>query len=528
MSNMYIINLMKDKKRENILFGIIWLILVAAYSVLVMRFQMYDCIDYDSSYQYFLNLHSPGEMFELLKLDYSPPLYAWLIKIYSSIFGTSLSVLRTSSLIIMAYFFYLLLFPLRRLMGKQAALLSAVMLLCSDYNIYFGHLIRPTLLGYVLTTGVFIYAALSYFEHKRSDVIKLSILSITSMYTHNTSLISAFCVYAVLCLLSLKKKNRSLLKPYLISGSVIAVLYVPWLMVTLRQLGNANESFWNLRMTMSETLDYLLLRPLANKNIGILALVVLVVILLSLLISPLLLLDRKKIHNAKTFKDLKGIISAPEEVSYVKKTGLMLVMVAVSFIAFYLFSYKLNIQTPRYFYVLTGGVFICFASLIASGDKKKILTILTITIMPISMICSYIKNYTVSTETEVDRLRSDISASLGDGESLTFYHPYENDLGITCYLFPKSMHVTDENTFTVLLTYDVFAADIRDLDHSQSIKDFTDSFYVFQYSNDSDYCYVPLEDGTYSVTKVGIYNLPYIGTEAGDIPVAVYRISTVS
>ena len=137
---------MKDKKRENTLFCIIWLLFVAAYSVLVMRFQMYDCIDYDSSYQYFLNLHSPGEMIELLKLDYSPPLYACLLKVYSTLFGSSLSILRISSLVIMAYFFYLLLFPLRRLLGKQAAFLSAVMLFCSDYNIYFGHIIRPTLL----------------------------------------------------------------------------------------------------------------------------------------------------------------------------------------------------------------------------------------------------------------------------------------------------------------------------------------------------------------------------------------------
>lgn len=528
MSFMYIINHMKDKKRENILFCIIWLLFVAAYSVLVMRFQMYDCIDYDSSYQYFLNLHSPGEMIELLKLDYSPPLYACLLKVYSTLFGSSLSILRISSLVIMAYFFYLLLFPLRRLLGKQAAFLSAVMLFCSDYNIYFGHIIRPTLLGYVLTTGVFIYAALSYFERSISDVIKLAILSIASMYTHHTSLISAFCVYAILCILSLKKTNRSLLKPYLISGSVIAVLYVPWLMVTLRQLGNASESFWNLRMTMSETLDYLLLRPLANKNIGILALIVLVVILLSLLVSPLLLLDRKKIHNAKTFKDLRGIVSSPEDISHIKKTGLMLVMVAVSFIAFYLFSYKLNIQSPRYFYVLTGGVFICFASFIVSGDRKKILTGLTTVIMSVALICSYIKAYSVSNDSEINRLYSDINASREDASSLIFYHPYENDLGVGCYLFPDAVHVTDENTFTVLLTYDVFTADIRDLEPSQSITDLTDNFYVLQYSNDSDYCYVPLKDGSYSVTKIGVYYLPYVGTEAGDIPVAVYRISTVS
>ena len=515
---------MTDKKRDNLIFFLVWLVLTAAYSVLVMHFQMYNCIDYDSSYQFFLNTHSPGEMIDLLKLDYSPPLYSCLLKVYSTVFGSSLSILRISSLVIIAYFFYLLLFPLRRLMGKQAALLGAVMLFCSDYNIYFGHIIRPTLLGYVLTTGVFIYAALTYFEHKRSDIIKLAVLSVTSMYTHNVSLISAFCVYAVLCLLSLKKKDRSLLKQYLISGSVIAVLYLPWLTVTLRQLGNANASFWNLRMTMSETLDYLLLRPLANKNIGILALAVLIIILLAFLISPLLLLDRQKIHNAKNFKDLKDAVSDPEAVSYMKKTGLMFVMVALSFIAFYLFSYKLNIQTPRYFYVLTGGVFICIASAIASGDKKKILTGITIAVMPVALICSYVKTYSVANTNEINRLYSDISVSREDDIPLTFYHPYENDLGVACYLFPDAVHVTDENTFTVLLTYDVFNTDIRDLNGSQSIADLTDSFYIFQYSNDADYCYVPLEDGTYSVAKIGTYNLPYVGTEAGDIPVAVYKI----
>ena len=92
-------------------------------------------------------------MYDLLLQDYSPPLYAIALKAYSVVFGTDLNVLRSANLILTAYLFFVTLFPLRRLTGAKCSLLSSVLILCSQYNYYFGHVIRPAYPGYILTTA---------------------------------------------------------------------------------------------------------------------------------------------------------------------------------------------------------------------------------------------------------------------------------------------------------------------------------------------------------------------------------------
>ena len=76
--------------KETYIFGGIWLLLVALTAAAFCLFQTYHAVDYDSSYQYFLCQHSWKDMFDLLLKDYSPPLYAIVLKAYSLIIGTSI------------------------------------------------------------------------------------------------------------------------------------------------------------------------------------------------------------------------------------------------------------------------------------------------------------------------------------------------------------------------------------------------------------------------------------------------------
>ena len=72
---------MEKTKRSNLIYALIGLGFTAALFVWSFLLCREDCTAYDNSYQYFLNLHSWKDMFDLIKLDYSPPLYSFVLKL---------------------------------------------------------------------------------------------------------------------------------------------------------------------------------------------------------------------------------------------------------------------------------------------------------------------------------------------------------------------------------------------------------------------------------------------------------------
>ena len=507
-------------KRDDLAFAGIWAALTALSALLLFRFQTYASIDYDSSYQYFLTKHSWKEMFDLLLKDYSPPLYSIFIKAYSLLAGTGLVALRTSNIILTSYLFFVSLFPLRRLLGKKASVLATVMLLCSQYNIYFGHLIRPTYMGYVLTTAVFVYAALALFDRKTSDVITLAAAAILSMYTHNVSLTTAFCVYGILCIATLIKKDMALFKKFLISGIIVGILYIPWLTVTASQYNTVSNSFWNNRMSVAETMDCVYSVPFFHRGNVIIRLLITMFVLIATLISPLLALDRNRLHKASSFSDMGKAFKSASSLDIFKRTAFIALMQIISLLGFFLFSYHLQIQTPRYFYILAGGALIFIAGFVSLGDTKHILTAAFLLVMPFNMLSNYMHFDSYCNESEIERLYADIS-NASSGSEYYFYHCDEQGLGITSYLFPDSVHLTDDNTYTVLLTYDVFTTDIRQLRDGESILDESDEVFILTYY----YLNIPLEEDEYELQEIGSYSLPYVGTESANTDMYLFKIT---
>ena len=506
--------------KETYIFGGIWLLFMVLTFIAFITFQSYNCVDYDSSYQYFLVQHGWKDMHGLLLKDYSPPLYTYVLKAYSLVFGSSLNALRGSNLILTGYLFFLSLFPLRKLAGAKCSLIGSVLLLCSQFNCYFGHLIRPTYAGYVLTTAVFIYAALSFFDKEGKYVITLAVVSLLSMYTHNVSLISAFCVYGILCILTLISKDKKKFLRYLISGGIIGVLYLPWLAVTTSQLGAVNKDFWSLRMGVGETVDFVYSYPFFNRSNDIVNLVIALFVMASCIAGIVVIVDRKKLRKAQTLKDLGGILKDEESKDILKKSCFIALMQIVSLAAFFIFSHKLGTQSPRYFYVLTGGALIFMGGFMSLADKKHIVTIIALIVMPINMVTNYLFFDKNANESEVDRLYSDISAAATNSDKLYFYHGDESSLGTDSYLFDQGVHMVDINTYTVLQTYDVFTTDVRYIEGGNFFAE-TDEIFVVTFSP----FFFPMDPSGYEYEEIGVYKLPYVGTETGYIDVHAYRVT---
>ncbi|MGN0688192.1 MAG: glycosyltransferase family 39 protein, partial [Oscillospiraceae bacterium] len=135
---------MSEYINKNYRFYLLWVGFSALACFIVFPRLSADYINYDSSYQYFLTQHTMQEIFQLLPEDYSPPVYAVLLKLFTMVFGNTLYVMRVFNLIILILLLYIAAFPVRRMFGTKSAVLCSVLMTISGINLTQMPEIRPT------------------------------------------------------------------------------------------------------------------------------------------------------------------------------------------------------------------------------------------------------------------------------------------------------------------------------------------------------------------------------------------------
>lgn len=505
----------KDSK-ETLKYLGLWLLFSIGYFAFWRILCCHDSITYDSSYQYFLNCHSYKGIFELLPKDYSPPLYSLGLKTFSLIFGGSLVSLRMFSACLMSLLFLTVLFPLRRLLGKETAVLSAILLFTSSYNLFFGVEIRPTVLAYVISTATIIYAGLVFFEEKKSDLIIFTILALGSMYTHNVSLIFAFCIYGVCIIASLVKKDKKLFLKFLISGITVAILYIPWLFVLLGQFGNVVDYFWRDTDSLMFGFYIAFVGFMENKLPSFVSYIILLAIVLIPFINVFLLIDTKKLKTAGSITELISKKDVKEKWPNLKRVLFIVGIPVVSMIFFYVVTVTaVPIFAVRYLYIFAGSGTIAVASLFCLCKGKKVPAIVIAVLMTAVFVSNFVTEKKFLDTTTKDEFVEDIMADSGNDP--VFIHFDEQSLGVISYTFPDSRHYVCDQTDSVLQTFDVFTTDIRYLHKADEIWNETDVVYIFNAVNFEAYSTLdPVEyylyyfdDKDITIEEVGRYHLPY-------------------
>ncbi len=520
----------KESKTKSLLLSLLFSLVLIIWFLLICT---QNNTAYDNAYQYFLNLHSWKDMFDFILVDYSPPLYSVVLKLYTSIFGTSLVAYRTLSLILLCSMFFLSFFPIRRIFGKACSYLTAVLFLTSSYNFYFGVAIRPTVLAYTLTTAMFVYAISSYMEGKISELIKFSVCSILCMYTHNISLIAAFCIYATTIILALIRKNMDAFKKFLISGISVAVLFIPWLIVLLTQMGKASDHFWSCQENWSYAIYLSFIGFVSNLKQTTLALPVMLFIFALPLINVLVFIKKDKLKEARSVLDLFEVKDFKNGWQNTKKLLYLFLLVFVSVNAFYLVTeFIMPIFARRYFYIFSGAGIILLSGLATLCKNKKIPAVI------LSVLCLFTFGYNTIAERQIinmndrERMIADINAMTnGKPEFIDFF---EETLGVSTYYFPNAEHYVSDATFTVLPDFEVFGCDTTYINSGDNLWDHTDELYIFSAMDFEIFGIDPIEyyyeyfrnPEEITIEEVDVYILPYTNEIGyGVFDITLYRVT---
>ena len=133
-------------------------LMLVGFSLFLYLDYMNISIAFDDAYTMRLTQHSFSEIFDITSRDVHPPLYYWMLKIYSSIFGYSIFSQRAfSDLGVLATMLFAAI-SLRRRFGDRVAIMFIVLLLIFPVTQYLASEIRMYSWAVFFTSTASIFA----------------------------------------------------------------------------------------------------------------------------------------------------------------------------------------------------------------------------------------------------------------------------------------------------------------------------------------------------------------------------------
>ncbi len=184
--------------------------------------------------------------------DVHPPLYYLIVKCFVLIFGESFAVCKIVSIVPMTPTMLLAVTHIRPWWGERAAVLFLIMVNAIPCVLEYAVQMRmySWALFFVTWAGLGACGMCMADDRRfrRHCCIQLTAAGILACYTHTYAMLSCVCIYTLLCVCALlrSRKNRdwTLLTASLISGGIVAVCYLPWLFVLLKQTLSRIENYW--------------------------------------------------------------------------------------------------------------------------------------------------------------------------------------------------------------------------------------------------------------------------------------------
>lgn len=193
-----------------------------------------------------------GEMMHRITLDVHPPLYYWVLRLWSYVFGSGLLSLRSLSIlfgILTIYACYL--FVKEAFQNEKLAILASFFLAINPFQIQYSLEARMYTLGtfLILFSSYLLIRALN--SNKTSVWAAYAVITAACFYTHYFLFFSVAAqgLYFLYWLwqqkrftLNFKKDNLTLkgLGSYLLS----LIIFLPWVPTLLAQVQRVEKSFW--------------------------------------------------------------------------------------------------------------------------------------------------------------------------------------------------------------------------------------------------------------------------------------------
>lgn len=228
-------------------------IAIIIFTAIMLLLINHASIWYDEAFSVALARHNFGEIFYLTGLDVHPPMYYWLLKIWSIPFGHSVIAMRALSALFAVIALILAHILIKRLFSNRAANWTVILLAVSPLFIRYAVEVRMYSLTIVLgLIGTLLF--LKTLKDKRwRYYIAYGFVAAFAMWTHymTAGIWVAHAIYRAIYLYR-NQQNKSLwtlIKAYFSLKWTLAVagamlLFAPWVPQLINQLRHVAQGYW--------------------------------------------------------------------------------------------------------------------------------------------------------------------------------------------------------------------------------------------------------------------------------------------
>jgi len=207
---------------------------------------------FDEAFSSYIIQFSFADIFHYTSTDVHPPLYYWLLKAWSELFGTGEFGLRSMSILFAVGAIVAAFFLVRRLFGRKVALVALLFLTLSPMLVRYADEARMyTMSAFIAVTATYALVRANESRQRRWWVV-YGVLVALGMWTHYFTILVWLAHWAWRLWATYSKGTSFKLwwkkffsKNWVIAHVVAVGLFLPWLPFMIKQLGIVQSGgFW--------------------------------------------------------------------------------------------------------------------------------------------------------------------------------------------------------------------------------------------------------------------------------------------
>jgi len=279
--------MMKFFRTHKHLFSILIPVFLGATFIILCGLNLQNSVWFDESYSAYLVRGDFSEIWDLTAVDVHPPLFYFLLKIWSNIFGTTDFAMRFMSVFFGAVAIVFIFQLLKRWFGMKAASLASLFVATCPIFIRYGQEMRMyTLVILIVFAATFILSLAfdetdKFLKKSKSEKLDKKFISRKNpalkywliygalvslgMWTHYFTILIWLTEFFIV-IKHFKGLNKTSIKIILATFGFSILLYLPWLPTAIKQFSSVEQGFWIPSFSMQSYPNFLSETMLYEEN----------------------------------------------------------------------------------------------------------------------------------------------------------------------------------------------------------------------------------------------------------------------
>lgn len=197
-----------------------------------------------------------GEIAAYTATDVHPPLYYFILKCFTALFGVHFWMVKLLSVLPMLLLFVIGITWVRKRFGARTAGLFLLLTAAIPCTMEYAVQMRMYAWCMLFVTGCACAAWDAFEREKIVSFVWMGVCGTGAAYSHYFAFVAVLWVYGFLFLaLAFRRRGKALLK-WLTMAALCAVAYLPWLKYFLYQIRGVSNSYWIPEITPAVVRDY--------------------------------------------------------------------------------------------------------------------------------------------------------------------------------------------------------------------------------------------------------------------------------